>query len=63
MQNQYANYVVQHILHVADTSQLEACIALMIPHISALRSSKYGQRVALLVERLSKTFKKSQYIQ
>ncbi|TPX57382.1 hypothetical protein PhCBS80983_g03861 [Powellomyces hirtus] len=51
MNNQFANYVVQHILNLADPLQKDMCIRLLLPHISTLRNSKYGQRVAAIVEK------------
>ena len=54
MINQYANYVVQHLLNIAEPAQQSQCVFLMLPHLSILRSSKYGQRVAVLVERLAR---------
>ncbi|KAJ3156894.1 hypothetical protein HDU86_003429 [Geranomyces michiganensis] len=51
MNNQFANYVVQHILNLADPLQKDLCIRLLLPHISTLRNSKYGQRVAAIVEK------------
>ncbi|KNC97720.1 uncharacterized protein SPPG_07182 [Spizellomyces punctatus DAOM BR117] len=51
MNNQFANYVVQHILSLADPLQKDMCIRLLLPHISTLRNSKYGQRVAAIVEK------------
>ncbi|KAJ3013500.1 hypothetical protein HKX48_005723 [Thoreauomyces humboldtii] len=51
MNNQFANYVVQHILNLADPLQKDTCIRLLLPHIATLRNSKYGQRVAAIVEK------------
>ncbi|KAI9091541.1 armadillo-type protein [Phlyctochytrium arcticum] len=51
MNNQFANYVVQHILSLAEPQQKDVCIRLLLPHISTLRNSKYGQRVAAIVEK------------
>jgi hypothetical protein len=51
MNHQYANYVVQHILSLADKQQRNMCTRLILPHVPALRSSKYGQRVAAIVEK------------
>jgi hypothetical protein len=51
MNNQYGNYVVQNVLGIAETQQRNLCIRLLSPHISTLRGSKYGQRVASLCEK------------
>ncbi|KAI8826947.1 armadillo-type protein [Fimicolochytrium jonesii] len=51
MNNQFANYVVQHILNLADPLQKDICVRLLLPHVSTLRNSKYGQRVAAIVEK------------
>lgn len=54
MNNQYANYVVQHILNLAESPQKEALLRIMAPHVPILKGSKYGQRVAAIVEKLIK---------
>ncbi|KAJ3276303.1 hypothetical protein HK104_003690 [Borealophlyctis nickersoniae] len=51
MNNQFANYVVQHILNLAEAPQRDVCIRLLLPHLNTLRGSKYGQRVAAIVEK------------
>ncbi|KAJ3220674.1 hypothetical protein HDU81_011250 [Chytriomyces hyalinus] len=51
MNNQYANYVVQHILTLAEPQQRDTCARLIGPHLPLLRGSKYGQRVAAIVEK------------
>ncbi|KAI9347982.1 armadillo-type protein [Zopfochytrium polystomum] len=55
MNNQYANYVVQHILTLSDPHQRDACARLIAPHLPILRGSKYGQRVAAIVEKHMRT--------
>ncbi|KAJ1554490.1 hypothetical protein HK405_004925 [Cladochytrium tenue] len=52
MNNQYANYVVQHVLALAEAPQRDACVRLVAPHLPILRGSRYGQRVAAIVEKL-----------
>ena len=54
MNNQYANYVVQHILHLAEPNQKEICIKLILPHLNTLRTSKFGQRVAIIAEKYAR---------
>lgn len=51
MKDQYANYVVQHILSLADKQQRNLCTRYLLPHVPGLRSSKYGQRVAAIIEK------------
>ena len=51
MNHQYANYVLQHILSLSDKQQRNLCIRYLLPHVPALRSSKYGQRVAAIIEK------------
>ncbi|KAJ3394756.1 hypothetical protein HDU84_006899 [Entophlyctis sp. JEL0112] len=55
MNNQYANYVVQNILTLSEPSQRDICVRLIAPHLSVLRGSKYGQRVAAIVEKHIRT--------
>ncbi|KAI8831917.1 armadillo-type protein [Chytriomyces cf. hyalinus JEL632] len=55
MNNQYANYVVQHILTLSDPSQRDTSVRLIAPHLPVLRGSKYGQRVAAIVEKHLRT--------
>ncbi|KAJ3127503.1 hypothetical protein HK098_006281 [Nowakowskiella sp. JEL0407] len=55
MNNQYANYVVQHILTLSETHQRESAVRLIAPHLVTLRGSKYGQRVASIVEKHLRT--------
>lgn len=59
MNNQYANYVVQHILSVVDGGQRDVCVDLISPHVGSLKGSKYGQRVAMLVERMKRKIQPS----
>ncbi len=51
MNNQYGNYVIQNVLSIAETQQRDICVKLIAPHISILKASKYGQRVASLCEK------------
>ena len=51
MNNQYANYVLQHLFTIVNDQQREKICSVISPHIFNLRTSKYGQRVANLVER------------
>ncbi|KAF9363605.1 hypothetical protein BGX34_003725 [Mortierella sp. NVP85] len=49
--DQYGNYIVQHILTNAGPQHREMCAALIRRHMVSLRGSKYGQKVAFMVER------------
>ncbi|KAG0204768.1 hypothetical protein BGX28_003385 [Mortierella sp. GBA30] len=49
--DQYGNYIVQYILTNAGTRHRETCAALIKRHMVSLRGSKYGQKVAFMVER------------
>jgi hypothetical protein len=51
MNHQYGNYVVQNVLSIAETQQRDICVRLIAPHVHVLKLSKYGQRVATLVEK------------
>jgi hypothetical protein len=55
MNNQYGNYVVQSVLGVCDTQQRQVCVRLLLPHLTLLRGSKYGQRVAAICEKHMRT--------
>ncbi|KFH62883.1 hypothetical protein MVEG_11407 [Podila verticillata NRRL 6337] len=49
--DQYGNYIVQYILTNAGPAHRETCAALIKRHMVSLRGSKYGQKVAFMVER------------
>lgn len=49
--DQYGNYIVQYILTSARSQHRETCAALIKRHMVSLRGSKYGQKVAFMVER------------
>ncbi|KAF9407687.1 hypothetical protein BGZ94_002602, partial [Podila epigama] len=49
--DQYGNYIVQYILTNAGQAHRETCAALIKRHMVSLRGSKYGQKVAFMVER------------
>lgn len=55
MNNQYGNYVVQHMLQLAEPDQRDACVKLIAPHLGVLRYSKYGQRVASIADKMLKS--------
>lgn len=47
----YGNHIVQYILTNAGLQHRETCAALIKRHMVSLRGSKYGQKVAFMVER------------
>ncbi|KAF9922190.1 hypothetical protein FBU30_007724 [Linnemannia zychae] len=49
--DQYGNYIIQYILTNAGAQHRETCAALIKRHMVSLRGSKYGQKVAFMVER------------
>ncbi|KAF9912101.1 hypothetical protein EC991_001047 [Linnemannia zychae] len=49
--DQYGNYIIQYILTNASSQHRETCAALIKRHMVSLRGSKYGQKVAFMVER------------
>ncbi|RUS16918.1 armadillo-type protein, partial [Endogone sp. FLAS-F59071] len=53
--DQYGNYVVQYILAHASDEQREMCARQIRRHMVSLRGSKYGQKVAFMVERFART--------
>ncbi|KAJ1567332.1 hypothetical protein HK405_006342 [Cladochytrium tenue] len=55
MNNQYANYVVQHVFALAEAPQRDACVRLVAPHLPILRGSRFGQRLAAVVEKFLRT--------
>ncbi|KAL1922837.1 uncharacterized protein VTP21DRAFT_9213 [Calcarisporiella thermophila] len=50
--DQYGNYIVQFILNNANERQREVCVQQIRKHMVSLRGSKYGQKVAFVVEKL-----------
>ncbi|KAF8948092.1 hypothetical protein BGZ47_006500 [Haplosporangium gracile] len=49
--DQYGNYIIQYILTNAVQKHRETCAGLIKRHMVSLRGSKYGQKVAFMVER------------
>ncbi|ORZ13768.1 armadillo-type protein, partial [Lobosporangium transversale] len=49
--DQYGNYIIQYILTNAAPHHRETCATLIKRHMVSLRGSKYGQKVAFMVER------------
>jgi hypothetical protein len=59
--DQYGNYVVQWLINNASDDQ-KVCICRLIKrHMVSLRGSKYGQRVAFLVEKVLRSYESPCY--
>ena len=56
MKDQYANYVVQKMIDVAETSQRKILMHKIRPHISTLRKYTYGKHI---LAKLDKYFLKN----
>ena len=52
MKDQYANYVVQKMLDVADPSQKKLMIQKMKPHINTLKRYTYGKHIISKLEKM-----------
>ena len=52
MKDQYANYVVQKMLDVAETNQKKIMIQKMKPHINALKRYTYGKHIISKLEKM-----------
>ena len=52
MKDQYANYVVQKMLDIADLPQKRKLIAQMKPHISNLKRYTYGKHIITKLEKI-----------
>ena len=51
MKDQYANYVVQKMIDVAETSQRKILMHKIRPHISTLRKYTYGKHILAKMEK------------
>ena len=52
MKDQYANYVVQKMLDVAESNQKKIMIQKMKPHINALKRYTYGKHIISKLEKM-----------
>ncbi len=52
MKDQFANYVVQKILDLVEGAQRDLLLALIRPHLVALRKFTYGKHILAKVEKL-----------
>lgn len=59
MRDQYANYVVQKIIDMADDGQRRLIIDHIKPHIATLRRYTYGKHIIARIEKLTSTGKGS----
>lgn len=53
MKDQYANYVIQKLLEVANDSQRDLLISKIRPHFSSLRKFTYGKHIIAKIEKLA----------
>jgi hypothetical protein len=55
--DQYGNYVVQWLIMNASSTELKVAVSRLIKrHMVSLRGSKYGQKVAFLVEKILRNY-------
>ena len=52
MKDQYANYVVQKMLDVAESNQKKIMIQKMKPHINTLKRYTYGKHIISKLEKM-----------
>eukprot|EP00456_Euglypha_rotunda_P081350 TRINITY_DN7935_c0_g1_i6.p1 TRINITY_DN7935_c0_g1~~TRINITY_DN7935_c0_g1_i6.p1 ORF type:complete len:146 (+),score=17.18 TRINITY_DN7935_c0_g1_i6:30-440(+) len=45
LQDPYANYVIQKALQVSKKAQFERLVAVIKPHLAALRNTSFGKRI------------------
>lgn len=57
MKDQFANYVVQKMIDIADSTQSKMLMLKIRPHIATLRKYTYGKHI---LAKLEKFFMKSQ---
>lgn len=51
MKDQYANYVVQRMIDVADPPQRKQLITKLRPHVAVLRKYTYGKHILAKLEK------------
>ena len=54
MKDQYANYVVQKIIELADDSMRKQIIDYLKPHVTAIRRFTYGKHIIACIEKYEK---------
>eukprot|EP00727_Mastigamoeba_balamuthi_P012133 m51a1_g7542 putative maternal protein pumilio (845) ;mRNA; r:70110-73424 len=53
VKDQYANYVVQKVLEVADEAQRDLLVARIRPHMAMLRKFTYGKHIITRIEKIT----------
>ena len=56
MKDQYANYVVQKMIDVAEPMQKKILMHKIRPHVATLRKFTYGKHILAKLEKLEKSF-------
>lgn len=59
MKDQYANYVVQKMIEVADSQQRKTLLLRIRPHMNSLRRFTYGKHILAKLEKFMNTSSKS----
>lgn len=59
MKDQYANYVVQKMIEVAESQQRKTLLMRIRPHVSSLRRFTYGKHILAKLEKYMNTGSKS----
>lgn len=59
MKDQYANYVVQKMIEVADSQQRKSLLLRIRPHMSSLRRFTYGKHILAKLEKYTNSSSKS----
>ena len=63
MKDQYANYVVQKMIDVAEPAQRKTLMHKIRPHIHSLRKFTYGKHILAKLEKyLLKRFKSNNFL-
>lgn len=56
MKDQYANYVVQKMIDIAEPIQKKLLVLRIRPHVATLRKFTYGKHILAKLEKLEKSF-------
>ena len=59
MKDQYANYVIQKMIEVADSQQRKTLLVRIRPHMNSLRRFTYGKHIMAKLEKFMNTSSKS----
>ena len=55
MKDQYANYVIQKIIDVADNNQREILFQKIKPHLATLKKYSYGKHIISRIEKVTQS--------